>query len=55
MTGFILLSRSIQDKSIWNDDPSLLKFWLYILLKANYNADKVYELGSVKIRHGEKK
>ncbi len=53
MTGFILLSRSIQDKSIWSDDPSMLKFWLYILLKANYNADKVYELGSVKIRHGE--
>lgn len=53
MTGFVLLSRSIQDKSLWRDDPSLLKLWIYLLMKANYNPDKVYELGSVSVRHGE--
>lgn len=35
--GFVLLSRDILSKSVWDGDPQILKLWLYCLLNANYS------------------
>ena len=53
MSGFILLARDIQDKSIWTEDPALLKFWVWILLNANYRKDKVFTYDGITVRYGE--
>lgn len=37
MNGYILLSKGINESSIWNKPPMFLKVWVYLLTNANYN------------------
>ena len=57
MGGFVLLARSILDNSIWRRDSDHLKLFLYLLVNANYQKDKVYTYRSgedvVKVKYAQ--
>ena len=43
MKGFVLLARQIQDNKIWRKDPDHLKRFLYLIMIANYQRDKILQ------------
>jgi len=53
MKGFVLLARQIQDNKIWRKDPDHLKLFLYLLMNANYQRDKIYQFDDVSVGYGE--
>lgn len=49
--GYVLLSRDIMDKSVWDGDPQVLKLWLYLILRSNFG-HKTYVHKGVEVPRG---
>ena len=53
MSGFVLLSRSIQDNSLWRKDSEHLRMFLWLVMNANYSKEKTYKYGDVEVGYGQ--